>query len=166
MMELTQNQWELLEPLLQDSIPPKQVSGRPRRHDRETTNGILWVCRTGAPWKDMPSRYPPYQTCHRRFQEWVDTGTRSEVLAALAADLKRRGKIDISECFIDGSFASAKKGALVLEKRSGERVQRSWQSKTAMVFQSPFAHMKPDAMKLTLLRKHYRQVLSAQNQNE
>jgi transposase len=166
MMELTQNQWELLEPLFQDSIPPKQVSGRPRRHDREIVNGILWVCRTGAPWKDMPSRYPPYQTCHRRLQEWVDTGTWSEVLAALAADLKRRGKIDISECFIDGSFASAKKGALVLEKPSGVRVRRSWQSETAMVFQSPFAHMKPDAMKLTLLRKHYRQALSAQNQNE
>jgi transposase len=165
-MDLTQNQWGLLEPLLQDCIPPKQVSGRPRRHDREIINGILWVCRTGAPWKDMPARYPPYQTCHRRFQEWVDTDTWSEILATLAADLKKRGKIDVSEAFIDGSFASAKKGAQVLGKRSGERVQRSWQSETAMVFLSPFAHMKPEPMKLLLLKKHYQQVLSAQNQND
>ena len=33
-------------------------------------NGILWVLRTGAPWHDLPERYPSYQTCHRRFQQW------------------------------------------------------------------------------------------------
>ena len=56
--------------------PPKRPDGRgsPRRDDREILNGILWIMRTGAQWKDMPERYPPYQTCHRRFQEWVRLG--------------------------------------------------------------------------------------------
>ncbi|WP_448518267.1 transposase, partial [Rhodoflexus sp.] len=35
------------------------------------SGGILWVLRTGAAWKDLPDRYPPYQTCHRRYQQWV-----------------------------------------------------------------------------------------------
>ena len=42
---------------------------------REVWNGILWVLRTGAPWHDLPDRYPPYQTCHRRMQEYSRDGT-------------------------------------------------------------------------------------------
>jgi transposase len=47
-------------------------------------HGILWVLRTGAPWKDLPERYPPYQTCHRRFQQWRKNGTIERVLYTLA----------------------------------------------------------------------------------
>jgi transposase len=61
------------------------------------------------PWKDLPDRYPSYQTCHRRFQRWVREGTLRRVLKALAADLHARGGLDLSGTFIDGSFASAKK---------------------------------------------------------
>jgi transposase len=42
--------------------------GRPWRQAREVLDGVLWVLRTGAPWRDLPERYPSYQTCHRRFQ--------------------------------------------------------------------------------------------------
>ena len=76
-------------------------------------------------WKDLPEKYPPYQTCHRRFQEWVKAGVWEKLLTSLAIDLKKRGKIDLAETFIDGSFAAAKKGAVVLEKLSGARVPRS-----------------------------------------
>ena len=55
--------------------------------------------------------YPPYQTCHRRFQEWVRCGIFEKVLRALVKDVKERGKLDLTECFIDGSFVIAKKGA-------------------------------------------------------
>ncbi len=81
---------------------------RPQR--RRALNGILWVLRTGAPWHDLPERYPPYQTCHRRFQKWVEEGTLSGILEALALDLKERGGLDLSECFIDGTFVVTKKG--------------------------------------------------------
>lgn len=50
--------------------------------------------------------------------------------------LEERGKIDMSECFIDGTFASAKKGALELVRRSAAKGPRSWQSQTALVFLS------------------------------
>jgi hypothetical protein len=54
--------------------------------------------------------YPPYQTCHRRFQRWVREGTLERVLAALAEYLRRRGALVLSECFIDGTVIAAKKG--------------------------------------------------------
>jgi hypothetical protein len=75
-------------------------------------NGVLWVLRTGAPWHDLPDRYPPYQTCHRRFQQWRKNGVFRDLLTCLAEDLRLRGKIDLTEGFIDASFTAAKKGAL------------------------------------------------------
>src|SRR5687768_15731371 len=83
------------------STAPADGKGRPRVDDRAILNGILWVLRTGAPWHDMPNRYPPYQTCHRRFQEWVEKGVFEEVLRALVKDVKERGGLDLTECFID-----------------------------------------------------------------
>src|SRR5262249_23116690 len=56
----------------------------------------LWVQRTGAPWHDLPSRYPAYQTCHRRFQAWQRSGRFLRVLQRLAEDLQDRGKLDLS----------------------------------------------------------------------
>jgi transposase len=73
-------------------------------------NGILWVLRTGAPWAEVSERYPSYQTCHRRFQQWVRSGVLKGVLDALALDLKARGALDVREAFIDGTFAAAKRG--------------------------------------------------------
>jgi hypothetical protein len=58
----------------------------------------------------MPDRYPPYQTCHRRrFLQWVRIGVFEQVLRALATDLHERGGLDLSECYIDGTFIVAKK---------------------------------------------------------
>jgi transposase len=137
-MDLKEEQWEVVKPLLPKPNKRKDGRGRPRVNDREILNGILWVLRTGAPWHDMPERYPPYQTCHRRFQEWVRCGTFEKVLRALVQDVKERGKLDLTECFIDGSFVIAKKGAAGWEKPSGARVQSSWQWQTALVFLSPY----------------------------
>jgi hypothetical protein len=61
-------------------------------------------------WADPPERYPPYQTCHRRYQRWAREGRFERILQALAMDLKKRGKLDLSECFIDGTFIVANKG--------------------------------------------------------
>jgi transposase len=72
-------------------------------------NGVLWVLRTGAPWRDLPSRYPPYQTCHRRFQLWQRSGRLDLLLQRLAENLRDRGRIDLFEAFVDATFAPAKK---------------------------------------------------------
>jgi hypothetical protein len=101
-------------------------------------DGILWILRTGAPWRDLPERYPPYQTCHRRFQRWTQEGVLAEALRALAEDLKERGGLDLSECFIDGTFVGAKKGEDLWERPSGARVRSSWRWQTLLVFLSPY----------------------------
>src|SRR5882762_1145794 len=82
-------------------------------------------------------RYPPYQTCHRWFQRWQQDGVLDRLVEALARDLHKRGQIDLEECFIDATFAAAKKGALELVRRSAAKGLRPWQLQTAMVFLSP-----------------------------
>lgn len=137
-MDLTDEQWAVVEPLLPRPAKRADGKGRPRVDNRAILNGILWVMRTGAPWHDMPNRYPPYQTCHRRFQEWVRAGTFETLLRKLVQDVKERGDLDLTECFIDGTFVMAKKGAQEWEKPSGARVQSSWQWQMALVFLSPY----------------------------
>jgi transposase len=73
-MDLTDEQWQILEPLIPDPPRREDGRGRPWRGPRDVLNGILWILRTGAPWKDLPESYPPYQTCHRRFQRWIEEG--------------------------------------------------------------------------------------------
>ena len=90
-MDLTDAQWAILAPLFPKPRVRRDRRGRPWRDPRDVLNGILWILRTGAPWKDLPDRYPSYQTCHRRFQRWVRDGTLRRVLKALAADLHARG---------------------------------------------------------------------------
>lgn len=165
-MDITDEQWFLINTILQRNLTPKKISGRPRADDRSILNGILWICRTGAPWADMPDRYPPYQTCHRRFQEWVRLSVWEQILTRLALDLKVRGKMDLAECYIDGSFSAAKKGASELAKLSGARVRRSWQLQTVMVFLSPFPHMKQVPMRLSSLKQQYQNALHALSQKE
>ena len=137
-MDLTDEQWAIVEPLLPKPVKRVDGKGRPRVDDRAVLNGILWVMRTGAPWHDMPERYPSYQTCHRRFQEWVRSGTFERMLKRLVQDVKERGDLDLTECFIDGTFVMAKKGAQGWEKPSGAKVQSSWQWQMVLVFLSHY----------------------------
>src|ERR1043166_711313 len=95
-MDLKDEQWAVVEPFLPKVERRAEGKGRPRVGDRAILNGILWVLRTGAPWHDMPNRYPPYQTCHRRFQQWQRDGTLTRLLHTLAEDLRVRGKLDLS----------------------------------------------------------------------
>jgi transposase len=134
-MDLTDAQWAILKPLFQ----PKRREdgrGRPWKDARAVLNGVFWILRTGAPWHDLPPRYPPYQTCHRRFQQWRRDGLLTDVLTRLAEDLRDRGKLDLSETFIDATFSSAKKGALLSARLAEEKAVKSWRSSTAMVFLS------------------------------
>ena len=142
-MDLTDAQWAILAPLLPKPRLRRDRRGRPWRDPRDVLNGILWILRTGAPWKDLPDRYPSYQTCHRRFQRWVDHGVLKRVVHALAQDLHARGGLDLSETFIDGSFASAKKKGVTSARPSAGRAPRSWQWQTALVFLSPLPSPRP-----------------------
>jgi len=148
-MDLTDEQWEAI----RSSVPEPEREGttarggRPWRDPRDVLNAILWVLRTGAPWADLPRRYPPYQTCHDRFQKWEREGVLDRILAALASDLRERGKIDLTEAFIDGTHAGAKRGVLKLASLDAAKRPRSWRWQTVMVFLSPSGLRVVSAMK-------------------
>ncbi len=151
-MELTDAQWEVLRPLVEPKT--RKGPGRPWAETRSVLEGVLWILRTGAQWAELPrDKFPPYQTCHRRFQQWVREGTLVNVLHALAEDLLARGQLDLAETFIDATFAGAKKGAVQLVQHAAAKGPRSWQLRSAMVFLSPpgleaLRHMKPASSKL------------------
>ena len=109
-MELTEKQWKHLQPLLPEL--PTGRRGRPWRAHREVLDAILWILRTGAPWRDLPKQYPPYQTCHRRFQQWSGDGTLEKLLQGIGEKLEKRRQLNVSECCIDGKFIPAKKGGI------------------------------------------------------
>lgn len=117
---LTDDQWQKIEPLL--PALPVRADGKGRRwkDSRAVLDGILWVLHTGAPWAALPkAEYPPYQTCHRRFRRWIKDDTLKNLVHAFAQQVN----LDLSECFIDGTFASAKKGAMPSERPSAAKAR-------------------------------------------
>lgn len=165
MAEIRDEQWQLVESFIPKTITAT-LRGRPSKNPRDVLNGILWILRTGAPWAEMSPKYPSYQTCHRYFQKWVQEGVMDAVLKALAEDLRRRGKIDLSECFIDATFAGAKRGVRMLDLRSAGKGPRSWQWQTAMVFLSPFILREPLYTKENWLKGPLITVSSAERQED
>ena len=128
------DQWELLEPQLpKQRVTPK--GGRPARNNRDVLEGILWVLRTGARWKDLPERYPSPSTFWRRLQLWEDQGVWLDVWRKFLSMLDERGALDWQEAFIDGSFAPAKKRGPLWALPSGAKEQSGWWWSTARVFQ-------------------------------
>ena len=136
-MDLTDEQWKVVETILPEDPVRDDGRGRPWSDRRKVLDGVLWILRTGAPWQDMPDRYGPHQTAHRRFQNWVRSGVMEKLLLALAAHLQEAGGLNLKECFVDGTFVPAKKGGAWLGKPSVARGPRSWVLQTAMVFLSP-----------------------------
>ena len=136
-MDLTEEQWKTVEPLLPEDPVRDDGRGRPWKDRRTVLNGVLWILRTGAPWKDLPARYGSYQTAHRRFQNWVKSGVMENLLLTLAKHLKDAGGLDLKECFVDGTFVPAKKGGDSSARPSGARGPRSWALQTGLVFLSP-----------------------------
>ena len=121
-------------------------------HKREVLNGVLWVLRTGAAWADLPDRFPSSATCYRRFSKWVKDGRLRKILESLARHLEDNGLINLEECFIDGTFVVAKKGAQKWERPSGAKVRSSWLLLTLLVYLSPCTRILLTLMKSDLSR--------------
>ena len=79
--ELTDYEWAAIRPML-----PNKARGVPRVDDRRVLNGICWVLRSGAPWRDLPDCYGPRTTCYNRFVRWRRAGVWERIMHALAAD--------------------------------------------------------------------------------
>lgn len=71
--ELTKEQWDRIKPML----PPEETGkrGRPRKDNRTMLNGMLWIVRSGAQWRELPEAYGPWQSVYARFAKWRDDGT-------------------------------------------------------------------------------------------
>ena len=134
--ELSDAQWKLIEPILRPRQRP-DGRGRPWQDSRAVLNGIWWVLGTGAQGRELPQKYPPYQTCHRRFQQWVREGKLEGILRALAEELHARGKLKLEKAFIDASFTGAKKGASRSGLPSAAKGRKSSLSPMITVFLSP-----------------------------
>ena len=78
--ELADYEWTAIRPML-----PNKPRGVPRVNDRRVLNGIFWVLRSGAPWRDLPAAFGPYTTCYNRFVRWRRAGVWGRIIDVLAA---------------------------------------------------------------------------------
>lgn len=120
---LTDRQWEAIEPLLPGGEGKR---GRPGIDNRMAVEGIIWVLRTGAPWRDLPERFGKWDTVYQRFRRWSRDGLFERIFEITKGDL------DLRSVQVDGSYvkvhqhgAGAPKGAARQtnhdsDKRSGE----------------------------------------------
>ncbi len=100
--ELSDDEWARLQPVL----PPRKA-GKPRQDDRRIIDGIVWKLATGAPWRDLPERYGPWQSAYTRFRRWQRARVWDRVLAALQAAADERGDLDWTLHFLDGTVIRA-----------------------------------------------------------
>ena len=120
--ELTDQEWERLEPLLPAEKPER---GRPNVDHRRIINGIVWRERTGAPWRDLPERYGPWSTVYSRFWRWREAGIWDRIFAAVLAEADEAGAVDWGVQFVDGSVirahqhAAGAKGGIQRPRRWG-----------------------------------------------
>jgi transposase len=100
--QLSDAEFDLLRPLL----PPQQrpgKAGRPFLPHRTVLEGILWIHRTGAPWRDLPPEYGKWSTVYERFRRWRQSGLFGRMLDKLEAAGRKTEKIDFEFSAVDGS---------------------------------------------------------------
>jgi len=112
--EVTDAQWKFIQPLLPQRTA---VTGRPPNDPRMMLNGILWVLRTGVPWRDMNTRYGRWQSVYDYFCKWRHGGVYESLLEALHIRLDKAGKVDWDLWFVDGSSVRAARAAAGAEKK-------------------------------------------------
>ncbi len=108
--ELTNAEWERIEPLL----PPQSTGrkGRPPKDNRLMLNGMLWMDRSGAQWRELPERYGPWQSVYARFRKWEAEGILERAYKALSSDFDSENLSLDSTCSkVHQSANGGKKGA-------------------------------------------------------
>lgn len=111
---LTDEQWLLIESL----VPKRKArTGRPARNPRLMFEGIFWILGTGAPWRDLPERFGPWQTVYDHFRTWRKTGVFAAVIEALQLKLDREGLIDWDLWCVDGACVRAARAAAGAKKK-------------------------------------------------
>ena len=109
--DLSDEEWTVIEPLL-----PKDGRGPKRKDDRKVLNGIFYILRTGAPWRDLPERYGPYTTVYNRYNRWGERGVWKGIFDALAEE------VEDSLIFIDASIVKAHRAASGSKRGNWQKV--------------------------------------------
>ena len=109
--DLTDEEWTVIRPLL-----PKQGRGPARKDDRKILNGIFYILRTGAPWRDLPDRYGPRTTVYNRYVRWGRRGVWKGIFDALTV------QCEDSLVFIDSSIVRAHRAAAGSKKGNWKKV--------------------------------------------
>jgi transposase len=117
--ELTDAEWARLAPLL-----PPRTAGKPRKDDRLVINAILWKLATGAPWRDLPERYGPWQSVYTRCRRWTRAGVWDRIFAAVHRQADAVGEIDWERHFGDGTVIRAHQHAA--GAKGGTQRPRRW----------------------------------------
>ena len=107
--ELTDEEWERIK----GYFPEREAGqkGRPRNEDRPILNGILWIVRSGAAWRDLPERYGAWSTVYSRFVQWQEEGLFDTILKDLSEEADFQDmSIDSSTVKAHQASAGAKKG--------------------------------------------------------
>ena len=107
--ELTDEEWNRIAPLLPPENTGKQ--GRPRKDNRILLNGMVWLARSGAPWRDLPERYGSWQTVYSRFRKWIDDGILDNIFRILSLEA------ELEELSIDASIVQAHQHSAGAKKR-------------------------------------------------
>ena len=105
--ELTDEQFERIE----EALPEVDGRGRPYENHRKVVNGIFWVLRSGAPWRDLPERYGSWKTVYDRFRRWAEDGTLQSIVKKLQGELDTEGHIDWEQLGADSTTIRASRSA-------------------------------------------------------
>src|SRR5438552_2398172 len=108
--ELSEQQWKRLSLLLPHPTH-HDGRGRPLEDHRRLFNGILWRLHTGAPWRDIPERYGPWQSIYTRFRRWRRDGVWATVLTRLLEDLERQDRLGHDLWLVDATIVRASRAA-------------------------------------------------------
>ena len=110
---LSDELWDHVAPLL-PPLPPQPKGGRPPVPHRAALTGILFVLKTGLPWKDLPAEMGcgSGMTCWRRLHAWHQAGVWDALHRVLLERLEAAGQLDWSRASLDSTSVPAKKGGL------------------------------------------------------
>lgn len=113
--DLSDEEWTLIQDLFPENVSKR---GRPWRDHRTIMSGIIWVLRSGAPWRDLPTRYGIWQTVYDRFARYQREGVLDQILQRLQLALDENGRIDWTLGCIDGTHVRAHRSAAGALKKS------------------------------------------------
>lgn len=113
--DLSESEWNMIEDIFPVNSDRR---GRPWKEHRSMLNGIFWILRSGAPWRDLPERYGKWKTVYDRFMRYHRNGTLDKILDRLTLKLDEEGKIDWDLCSIDGTNIRANRSATAPVKKS------------------------------------------------